>query len=339
MWRRARDRFDKLDFVQFGLRRFFLKSRVKHLHGPAHLHLEPDALTAITVVRNGEPWLQSFLSHHRAIGVRHFVVLDNGSTDSTIEILMSQADVTLLSSDAPYQAYENTMKRYLAERFCSGRWCLCVDVDELFDYPGSAHLPLQGLLAYLDARKYNAVLCQMLDMFGEAPLNAPADDSDEELKHRFRYYDISSIIKSPYWFPVPDARLQMHHGGIRRAVFGTHNGLTKVSLFRMDGVLRPFVEWHHARGASIADFSAVLLHFPFASGFYAKVAEAVESGRYGYLTSDEYSAYLAALDRSPELVLKGDAARLYTGVENLVREGFLVASADYAALAGLPTNN
>jgi hypothetical protein len=37
----------------------------------------------------------------------------------------------------PSNKYENTMKRYLAERFSPGRWNLCADIDELFDYPFS----------------------------------------------------------------------------------------------------------------------------------------------------------------------------------------------------------
>ena len=36
---------------------------------------------------------------------------------------------------AVFQVDENTMKRYLAERFSRGRWNLCADIDELFDYP------------------------------------------------------------------------------------------------------------------------------------------------------------------------------------------------------------
>jgi hypothetical protein len=36
-----------------------------------------------------------------------------------------------------------------------------------------------------------------------------------------------------------------------------------------------------------ADISCVLLHFPFVNFFYTKVVEAVESGRYGYLTTDQ----------------------------------------------------
>ena len=67
------------------------------------------------------------------MGVKHFVFLDNGSTDRTVEMLCAHEDVTVLQTNAPYQKYENTMKRYLAERFSPGKWNLCADIDELFD--------------------------------------------------------------------------------------------------------------------------------------------------------------------------------------------------------------
>jgi hypothetical protein len=97
----------------------------------------------------------------------------------------------------------------------------------------------------------------------------------------------------------------------------------------MDGTLRPFVQWHHAEGARIADVSAVLLHYPFVESFYAKVVDAVKDGRYGYLTSDEYRSYLAGFNRDPEVRLKLATARELVNVDQLVEEGFLVSSSDY----------
>lgn len=323
-------RVNKINAVQFGLRGFLLPFRVKHLSGPVELHSESDDVIVISVMRNGEPWLESFLAHHRLMGIKHFVILDNGSTDRSIEVLSRQADVTLLASSAPYHAYENTMKRYLANKYCRDRWCLCVDVDEQFDFPGAADVSLQALIGYLDRRGFNAVITQMLDMFSDGPISEARIRPGVGLRAQYPFYDISAIDKSPYAFgKVSNSAIMTHHGGIRKKVFGTNNGLSKVSLFRMDGRIKPFIAWHHALNARLADFSCVLLHFPFVDSFYAKVAEAVKSGRYGYLTSDEYSGYWAGLQKLPGLCLKLESARMLSTTDELLDNGFLAASKEF----------
>jgi hypothetical protein len=120
--------------------------------------------------------------------------------------------------------------------------------------------------------------------------------------------------------------LPMHRGGIRRTVFGTANGLTKVPLVFVDDVIETFVEWHHVRNGRLADTTCVLRHHPFVSTFYAKVEEAARSGRYGAVTSDEYRAYWAVLERAPDLSLRRDTAVRFIGVDQLVALGFLQES-------------
>ena len=325
-----RNRVNKLNVVQFGLRGFILRFRVVHISGPQRVYCGQNDVLAISVVLNGELWLQSFLSHHRKKGIRHFVILDNGSTDNTIEFLSHQQDVTLLRTLAPYHAYENTMKRYLAKKYCKGCWCLCLDADELFDYPGSQILQLSELLSYLNEEGYNAVITQMLDMFSEKPLGKFVSNPYDDIINIYRYYDISAIHKTTYAYAAVSPQVKMHWGGIRKVVFGTNNGLTKVSLFFMDGKLEPFIHWHHAKHARLADFTCVLLHYPFVSSFYRKVSEAVASGRYGYVTNTEYSLYLKGLQESAGLHLKLPSSRLLNTVDQLVDEGFLVVSKKFS---------
>jgi len=323
-------RLNKLDIIQFGVRGALLPSKIKHLHGPRHISSGPDDVIAISVMRNSEAWLKSFLTHHRRMGISHFVIIDNGSTDKSVELLSRQSDVTLLQTFAPYHAYENTMKRYLAERFCRGRWCLCVDADEQFDFPGSSRMGLGSLIQYLRFRGFNAVITQMLDMFSDRPISEARIDRDGDLRAQYPFYDLADIIKTPYQFgKVSNPAIKTHHGGIRKAIFGTNNGLSKVSLFFMDEEIKPFIAWHHALRARLADVSCVLLHFPFVESFGLKVAEAVTSGRYGYLTTDEYVSYLDGFQRRPQLTLKMESARRLHAVDELLENGFLVDSEEY----------
>jgi Glycosyl transferase family 2 len=316
--------------VEFGIRPHLLRGRIRHIQGPTEIEYGPHELLVITVVRNGALHIESFMQHYNALGVAHCVFLDTGSTDGTIDRLCAHRGVTVLQTDASYSRFENTMKRYLAERFSRGRWNLCADIDELFDYPFSSELTLVDFLGYLNHRGFTAVVCQMLDMFSEAPLGTPDSTPDDHLKHKYTWYDISDVDRREYGWSTPSSTaIRMHWGGIRRTVFGTSNALTKAALVRMDGRVRPFVQWHHATGAVVADVSCVLMHYPFVSTFHEKVEDAVRTGRYGTMTTDEYRAYARALARDPLLGLKRGSAQRFTGLDSLIRQGFLVASDAY----------
>ena len=320
------------DFVELRARLQLLRrpGRVRHVHGPAAVSYEADELLVICVVRNGESYVRPFMAHYRALGARHIVLLDNGSTDGTLDLLRGYDDVTVLQTDAPYERYENTMKRYLAERFSRGRWNLIADIDELFDFPYSDRLSLRAFLRYLNRHEYTAVVAQMLDLFADQPLSASPLSPDGDLASSHRYYDVSDIIKGDHrLLKTPGGRIRFHWGGIRRTVFGTMNGLTKAALVRMDGRLQPFVAWHHVRHGRFADVSCVLRHYPFGPSFYHKVEDAVATGRYGRLTSDEYAAYWAGLTKQPTLNLRLPTARELSSLDELIDCGFLVVSPAY----------
>lgn len=289
-----------------------------------------DELIVLCVVRNGALHVKSFLEHHQALGVRHVVLLDNGSTDQTVELARTFERVTILQTRRPYRKYETVMKRYLVRRFARGRWNLVVDIDELFDYPFSGVLGVGELLKYLNTHSYTAVLAQMLDLFSDGPLRDVKSAPDDSLKERYPYYDISNVEKRRYRFGRPaNAEIKMHGGGIRKSIFGTENGLTKAALILLAPDLVPFVGFHQTANAVIADFSCVLLHYPFVSSFSEKVEEAVRSDRYRVSAAEEYRAYRTRLKESPALSLKLATARRFEGVEQLLDDGFLVVSAEY----------
>ena len=316
--------------LEFGVRPYFLRPKIKHIRGPLNIRYGLDELLVISLVRNGELYIRSFIEHYRAIGVKHFVFLDNDSTDRTLELLCAEDEVTVLQTNAPYRKYENTMKRYLAERFSRGKWNLCADIDELFDYPFSDSLSLRDLLRYLNHNNYSAVVAQMLDMFADMPLNELRSKPDDLLKGKYVYYDISSIDKEDYlWSECSNPDIKFHWGGIRKLLFETKTGLTKAPLVLMDGKVKPFIRWHHAKGARMADISCVLMHYPFVSSFYAKVEDAARTGRYGMLVTDEYQAYARALNGTVTINVKLQSARPFTGLEPLIENQFLVVSQKY----------
>ena len=72
--------------------------------------------------------VKSFLEHHLALGVAHVVLLDNGSTDATIDLARQYDRVTILRTTCPYRTYETILKRYLVNRFSRDRWSPFADM-------------------------------------------------------------------------------------------------------------------------------------------------------------------------------------------------------------------
>ena len=106
---------------------------------------DPEDATAFIIVRNEATHLPEFLRHHRKLGVRRFVFIDNLSSDGSDAYLREQPDVILYRSHDSFQLSSSGMRwiNTLVERHGAGGWCLYVDADEMFVYPGWELTPLK----------------------------------------------------------------------------------------------------------------------------------------------------------------------------------------------------
>ncbi len=99
---------------------------------------DPDEIRAFMVVRNEIARLPQNLCHHRNIGVARFFIVDNGSTDGSREYLLTQPDChvfTTLNSFSESNCGVNWLNTII-DKYGTNRWCLIVDADEWFVYPG-----------------------------------------------------------------------------------------------------------------------------------------------------------------------------------------------------------
>jgi hypothetical protein len=316
---------------------------IEHLHGPEEVPYREDELVVVCLVRDGRPYVRSFVEHYLSLGAKHIFFLDNGSTDGTVETLKNYDNTTVLRSKLPFKEYKFLMRQYLIDRFGrKDRWCLCVDIDELFDYPYSDVVGLNSFLGYLSSNSYTAVAAQMLDMFPEEPLSGREGLlEDEPLKELLRFYDISNFTRTSIKErlslrnnTLESDDIEFFSGGIRGAIFGARPHLTKHPLVLLDGRVKPMEGLsldsdHWVTNAKIADISCVLFHYKFLDGFFQKqAAQAVREGQY-YNASARYKRYLEVLDRKPTLKMKRESARELKGVNDLVENGFLVVSEEY----------
>src|SRR5829696_8856420 len=312
---------------------------VEHLHGPEEVAYEANELVVLCLVRDGRPYVKSFVEHYTSMGAKHLFFLDNGSTDGTVEALKGYDNVTVLRTALPYKEYKYLFKQYLIERFGKkDRWSLCADIDELFDYPYSDMVSLSSLLRYLNERSYTAVAAQMLDMFPKEPLLDRAGNPDEPLKELHRFYDISNVQRKGIREHRPTRNniyesddIEAFHSGIRNTLFGTKPFLTKHPLMFSDGSLKPIDgSSHWVDNARVADFTCVLFHYKFLDEyFHKKAASAVREQPWDV---SSYKKYREALDSSLSVQSKQETVRELRSVNELVENQFLVVSEEYMML-------
>ena len=126
------------------------------------------------VLRNEMARLPHFMDHYRALGVAHFLFIDNASTDGSADWLAAQPDVSVWRTTASYRRARFGMDwvQWLMMRHGHGRWCLVVDADELLIYPHHDTRPLPALTAWLDSRAIAAMGALMLDLSPRGPVGA-----------------------------------------------------------------------------------------------------------------------------------------------------------------------
>jgi hypothetical protein len=330
LWQRAAERRRRARFTR----------ALSHLHGPTQHTTRPGDVIAIVLVRNGSYYLDAFMAHYRAMGIKHFVFMDNGSEDDTIERIMGYPNTIIDHCPLPLAEYEALMRAYPAQTYGQDRWCFYIDMDEVFDFEGRKTHGIKGLTSYLEANGQTALVAQMLEMFPKAPLADVSDMPFQEALHEFRYFDISTVDRFDYHSAeiefsallrdnkTTNPQIQFCFGGVRGKVFGEACCLTKHPLiFNGEGVT-PAPHPHLSMGVTCSDVTAVIKHYKFANNLMGRDAATLSSGAVDH---GEDAARAEVMTQSDDLSLFSLEARRWNRVDLLYRAGFLQASEAYTA--------
>ncbi|KIN73207.1 glycosyltransferase family 2 protein [Sulfitobacter guttiformis] len=311
---------------------------VEHLHGQG-FSVPPGEVLAIVLVRDGCYYLDAFFDYYRALGIRYFAFVDNGSTDDTVARIKAQEGCVIDRVELPLAQYEDLMRQYPAQKYGTDRWCLYVDMDEQFDFEGREQHGLPALINYLEGRSDTALLAQMLEMFPRAPLAAVKDLTYSQALTAFAQYDISTVSSFDYHSDkiefsallagntLGSDALQFKFGGVRGKVFGEACCLTKHPLIFNGADVVPAPHPHLSQNVRVSDFDAVIRHYKFAGNVAARDAASAASGD---LAHGEDQARLAVLAAQENLTLHSSDAQVWTGIDPLYDAGFLVRSKSYS---------
>ncbi|MGZ9809097.1 glycosyltransferase family 2 protein [Pseudoroseicyclus sp. H15] len=262
-------------------------------------------LLVFSTFRNEHLRLPYFLEYYRGLGVGHFLMVDNGSTDGGAEFLAEQPDVSLWHTTASYKRsrFGVDWLNHLAMTHGVGHWCLTVDPDELFVFPFCDTRPLRALTDWLDASSIKSFSAMLLDMYPKAGESGRAYAAGDDPLQLACWFDSANymIQRNPKL-----GNLWIQGGPRARSFFADTPehapALNKIPLVKWDrscvydssthcllprGLNAVFDEWGGEKA------SGLLLHTKFLGTFGEKAAEELERGQH-YAASREYRAYAAS---------------------------------------------
>lgn len=307
---------------------FMSRRRLKRIAGPTG-RLGADEIVLISKVRNEALRLPFFLRYYRDLGVDRFVIVDNGSTDRTVELLSKQDDVVVYETDEPLDRHQRWIEILLA-RHGMNRWCVVADADELLVLPSRREIDLPTYARFLSDVGHSAVRAILVDMYPARPeVHYIAGEDPLTYCDRFdgTFTETSTLRlneRTQRWFETV-----RFAGGTRERLFGVDVNLTKIPFFR--NAPRTWLAGgaHAVDGASISDGRAVVLHFKYLDDYVERTVDGARRGVYadgaGY-----YSAIAAQISsaKPPEFVHQGSLE--FRSFDDLSRAGLI---SEPAALA------
>ena len=277
--------------------------------------IKRDDILLFSTQRNERIRLPYFLRYYREMGVNHFLIVDNDSTDGSLEYLMKQPDVSVWFTRKSYKRsrFGVDWLNWLQWQYAHGHWALVVDPDEFLIYPFCDTRPIRALTDWLDASSIKSFSAMLLDMYPKGRIDAQP------------YAEGQDPMEITSWFDSGNYMIEKNRkfgnlwiqGGPRARMFFRDKpeaapALNKIPLVKWDrkytyvssthmllprGLNLVYDEWGGEKA------SGVLLHTKFLDTFGAKAQEELER-RQHYAASLEYKAYAERLAQNPDLWCK-----------------------------------
>ncbi len=269
--------------------------------------IRPDDILLFSTLRNERVRLPYFFDYYRDLGVQHFLMVDNGSTDGSRKWLKEQPDCSVWSTPASYRRSRFGMDwlNWLQTKYGNGHWTLTVDVDEFLVFPFCDTRPLQAMTDWMEASSIRSFPAMLLDVYPKGPIDQQT------------YIEGQNPLDIAGWFDSGNYMIERNEkygnlwiqGGPRARVFFPDQADKAPALNKI-----PLVKWK--RGYAYVDsthmmlprglnqvydenggerISGVLLHTKFLNTFVEKSAEEMRRQQH-YGKSREYKAYARQLE-------------------------------------------
>lgn len=270
------------------------------------------ALCLLCIAKDELYFLPFFLGHYRKLGVRHFIFLDDNSTDGSIEYLLGQPDVTLLQSNFAFNdeidglRFGVAIRGKLSKQLFPETWSLIADADE-FWFPPQGLESLSATVRMLAKDGHRICKGIMFDCFPRALSDI---DSATKKDSPFRLNPFTDSLGKIVWNNKSEPERLKYENNVRNRLFISlqEDGLVTDDFVRARGIPNlykvPLIRWAksislvsaHRLNSPYTDTPIMkCAHYKFFPGWHLKVKAALASGAY-YNNSVEYK-FLRLLDK------------------------------------------
>ncbi|MDC2981489.1 glycosyltransferase family 2 protein [SAR116 cluster bacterium] len=253
----------------------------------------------IAVGYNESAIMPAFFDHYRKIGIQQFAILDNCSTDGSLDYLITQPDIFVFSSSVEYSKanYGVAWQRLLMDYFNTFRNLLMVDFDEFLIRPGSNELDINDLLQNFNT---DFICSLMVDFYAgpeSKPLKGAIPSTSEEMFEAYSYYDKDPVVKIHEFsrqnnFPVyTNLCRQRLANKIDWERFAAQKGV----IFKNNPCISASIGLHDVNGRH-QDLDIYLAHFKYTESFSEKVEREVVRKQH-WNNAEEYEEYASNIQR------------------------------------------
>lgn len=282
----------------------------------------------LTVVRDEAEMLPHFLRHYRALGVKHFVFVDNGSTDSTPALLLDQPDCDLFQNAGNFRAAIAGMawKNLLLQEFAAANWYLSVDADEFAVYDGWPGTTLDEFATRLSRAGRSAATAVMVDMYGEGPMAAARLEPEKTLLDICSCFDGDgyAVALPADWRAEEFPRLNARGGPMMRLFGEDRQGwLAKTPLILEPGITFRDPHTVGPMGLNLTLPHLALLHFRFPASIADRIRRVSERRMHSPGNTSTYMKLGEKLERDPDFSLAYAGSVRFTSPRQFVERGMI----------------
>jgi Glycosyl transferase family 2 len=282
----------------------------------------------VVCLRNERFRMPVFADYYRRLGVGHFLVIDNDSSDGLMDWAAAQPDVSVWRTAASYRdsAFGMLWVNDLLRRHGRDHWCVVADPDEFLVYPMMQTRSLRELTAFLDEDKRACMHTLLVDAYSDRPLEQTRLGEGDDPFAVCPFFDRDGYLQREGW-----GNGTWVQGGPRlRAHFADRPdqapALNKIPLVRWQRHYHYNRSTHdawprrlnRAHAQHMVSTTGALFHFKLVSMLRDKAAEEAVRGEH-WAGGREYARYRAG---GGEFHAEGTSLR-YEGPGQLVALGLM----------------